>query len=406
MGEARIALKPQPKVPMISTLALHWHRLGGLMPGELDEGELAWLVSPHRHLSLLARRRAVLIVNRVRLFAFLFAVLTPLWSIVDFVVFPFQLWSELALMRFAACVAFACLVVCYRSNGDLFNAYRAIALLFAIPTVFYVASHTLLTFYQLSGISAAIGAGYAFLPFVLLGGLAIFPLTLIETFVVASPILICQAVSGYLRWAAMDWPSFAGAFWLLLLIAGVAGLAGICQLAFMIALVRQAIRDPLTGAFSRNSGMELLDLHFTNAARAHAPFSVAFLDLDRFKNINDEFGHEEGDRALTAMTSQLGHHMRHGDSLVRWGGEEFMLLMPGTSLMQAQVAIERLRAAGFGTRPEGGPITASVGIAERKSDRAREWKELVEIADRRMYRAKENGRDRVICEDQPTALSA
>lgn len=376
------------------------------MPGELDEGELGLLASPYGHMSLLTRRRASLIVNRVRLFAFLFAVLTPLWSIVDFVVFPFPLWRELALMRFAASIAFAFLVICYRSNGDLFDAYRAIALLFAIPTIFYVASHTLLTFYQLSGISAAIGAGYAFLPFVLLGGLSIFPLTLLETFVVASPILICQAVSGYLRWAAMDWPSFAGAFWLLLLIAGVSGLAGICQLAFMIALVRQAIRDPLTGAFSRNSGMELLDLHFTNSWRANAPFSVAFLDLDHFKRINDEFGHEEGDRALIAMTENVDRHMRHGDSLVRWGGEEFMLLMPGATLQQAHVAIERLRAAGFGIRPEGGPITASVGIAERQADRAKEWKELVDIADRRMYHAKEGGRDRVICEDAPMALSA
>ncbi len=376
------------------------------MPGELDEGELAMLASPYGHLPLLTRRRAALIVNRVRLFAFLFAVLTPLWSIVDFIVFPYPLWQELALMRFAACVAFAFLVVSYRSNGVLFDAYRAIALLFAIPTVFYVASHTLLTFYQLSGISAAIGAGYAFLPFVLLGGLAIFPLTLLETCIVASPILICQAVSGYVRWAAMDWPSFAGAFWLLLLIAGVAGLAGICQLAFMIALVRQAIRDPLTGAFSRNSGAELLDLHFTNAWRANTPFAVAFLDLDRFKRINDEFGHEEGDRALIAMTEQLSRHMRHGDALVRWGGEEFVLLMPGATLPQARLAIERLRSAGFGARPEGGPITASIGIAERGADNALEWKELVEMADRRMYRAKESGRDRIVCDDGPLALSA
>lgn len=382
-----------------------WQRLTGLMPGELNQGELSWLATPHRHLSLLARRRATLIVNRVRLFAFLFAVLTPVWSVVDFIVFPFPLWRELALMRFAACAAFASLLVYYRSNGDLFNAYRAMALLFAIPTVFYVASHTLLTYYDLTGMSAAIGAGYAFLPFVLLAGLSIFPLTLAESLVVASPILICQAVSGYLRWAAMDWPSFAGAFWLLVLITGVAALAGLCQLAFMIALVRQAIRDPLTGAFSRSSGTEIIDLHFTLARRANAPFAVAFLDLDHFKRINDQFGHEAGDRALITMTESVSRHLRHGDVLARWGGEEFLLIMPGTTIEQAETAIERVRRAGFGERPEGGRVTASIGIAESRADQAADWKDLVELADQRMYRAKQAGRDRVVSRE-PAQLGA
>lgn len=373
-----------------------WHRLTGLMPGELKQSELGWLFSPHRHLSLLARRRATLIVNRVRLFAFLFAVLTPMWSIIDFIVFPFPLWGQLAFMRFAASAAFASLLVYYRSNGDLFNAYRAMALLFAIPTVFYVASHTLLTHYQLTGMSAAIGAGYAFLPFVLLGGLAVFPLAIAESFVVASPILICQAVSGYLRWTAMDWPAFTGAFWLLVLITGVAALAGICQLAFMIALVRQAIRDPMTNAFSRSSGVEIIDLHFTMAQRANAPFALAFLDLDHFKRINDGFGHEAGDSALITMTERVSQHMRHGDVLARWGGEEFLLIMPGTGLEQARTAIERLRTSGFGERPEGGPVTASIGIAERRADNVGDWKRLVELADQRMYAAKQGGRDRVV----------
>lgn len=377
-----------------------WQRLTGLMPGELNQSELSWLVTPQKHLSLLARRRAVLIVNRVRLFAFLFAVLTPLWSVVDFVVFQFPLWRELALMRFAACGAFVGLLIYYRSNGDLFNAYKAMALLFAIPTVFYIASRTLLSYYELTGISAAIGAGYAFLPFVLLGGLSIFPLTLVESLVVASPILICQAVSGYVRWALVDWPSFAGAFWLLVLITGVAALAGVCQLAFMIALVRQAIRDPLTGVYSRSSGSELIDVHFTNAQRSDAPLAVAFLDLDHFKQINDSYGHEAGDLALIAMTRNVLQHMRHGDSVARWGGEEFLLIMPGATLSQAESAIERLRAAGFGTRPEGGPVTASIGLAERRADRVTDWKQLVELADQRMYQAKQGGRDRVVSGNQ------
>jgi GGDEF domain-containing protein len=85
------------------------------------------------------------------------------------------------------------------------------------------------------------------------------------------------------------------AFWLLALITGVSTLAGMSQLAFMIALVRQAIRDPLTGVFSRRSGEETLDLQFTIAQRSNAALSIAFIDLDHFKSINDSFGHEAGD---------------------------------------------------------------------------------------------------------------
>lgn len=384
-----------------------WQRLIGLMPGELQESEMGWLVSPRGHISLVTRRRATVIVNRVRLFAFLFALLTPLWSLVDFVVFPFPLWFNLALMRFAASAAFASLLLYYRPTGDLFNAYRAMALLFLIPTVFYVASHTLLTNYSLSGLSAAIGAGYAFLPFVLLAGLSIFPLTLVESLMISSPILVAQGVSGYLRWAAMDWPSFAGAFWLLLLITGVSMLAGTSQLAFMLALVRQAIRDPLTSVFSRRSGEEVMELQFTNATRHNASIAVAFLDVDHFKSINDVYGHEAGDKTLRDMTHAIGANLRRGDTLVRWGGEEFVLIMPNTDLARAEAALARLRKVGFGTRPDGHPITASIGVAERVADRADDWKSLVEMADQRMYRAKQAGRDSIVARDDvPDAASA
>jgi diguanylate cyclase (GGDEF)-like protein len=384
---------------MKSILDIVWQRLTGLMPGELKQSELSWLAFPRPHLSLLARRRATLIVNRVRLFAFLFAVLTPLWGVVDFIVFPFPLWLNLGLMRLLASAAFAALLIYYRPTGDLFDAYRAMALLFLIPTVFYVSSHTLLSSYQLSGLSAAIGAGYAFLPFVLLAGLSIFPLTLLENVIIASPILLAQAVSGYLRWPVLDWPSFAGAFWLLVLITGVSTLAGLSQLAFMIALVRQAIRDPLTGVFSRSSGEEVMELQFTIASRSGAPMAVAFFDIDHFKSVNDSFGHETGDKVLHDVTEIISSNLRGGDTLVRWGGEEFVVIMPNTDLPQAEAAMARLRNIGFGLRPDQARITASIGIAERVADQTDDWKSLIEIADQRMYRAKQNGRDQVVSKD-------
>lgn len=378
-----------------------WHRLIGLMPGELNAAELSWLISPHRHLALLSRRRADMIVNRVRLFALLFALLTPLWSIIDCLVFPFPLWFALAAMRVVAAAAFAALVVYYKPGGTLADAYRALAILFAIPTTFYLVSHVTLAAFDLRGISAAIGAGYAFLPFVLLAGFAIFPLTLAENLAFASPVLLAQALSGLLRWYTLDWPTFAGSFWLLTLLAGVSTLAGMSQLAFMIALVRQAVRDPLTGIFSRCSGEEMLELHFPAAVRAQAPLSVAFIDLDHFKRINDGFGHEAGDAALKNATEAITLNLRRGDILARWGGEEFVVLLPGTAMDQAVLVVQRIREQGLGVRPDGQPLTASIGLSERIQDQAADWRAMVEIADRRMYAAKSSGRDKIIATDHP-----
>jgi diguanylate cyclase (GGDEF)-like protein len=378
-----------------------WHRLIGLMPGELNAAELSWLISPHGHLALLSRRRADMIVNRVRLFALLFALLTPLWSIIDCLVFPFPLWFALAAMRVVAAAAFAALVVYYKPGGTLADAYRALAILFAIPTTFYLVSHVTLAAFDLRGISAAIGAGYAFLPFVLLAGFAIFPLTLAENLAFASPVLLAQALSGLLRWYTLDWPTFAGSFWLLTLLAGVSTLAGMSQLAFMIALVRQAVRDPLTGIFSRCSGEEMLELHFPAAVRAQAPLSVAFIDLDHFKRINDGFGHEAGDAALKNATEAITRNLRRGDILARWGGEEFVVLLPGTAMDQAVLVVQRIREQGLGVRPDGQPLTASIGLSERIHDQAADWRAMVEIADRRMYAAKSSGRDKIIATDHP-----
>ncbi|UAW98303.1 GGDEF domain-containing protein [Halopseudomonas nanhaiensis] len=380
---------------MLSLLDLLRNRLASLLPSELKTSELPRLLSPHRHALLLTQRRATMIVNRVRLFAFLFAVLTPAWSVVDWMVFPIELWFHLALQRLMVCLAFAGVLLFYRPSGQLFDAYRAIGILFAIPTVFYITSHYLLGSYQLTQFSAAVGAGYAFLPFVLMAGLAIFPLTLVENLVLAVVLLLAQALAGYLSWTTLNWPSFAGAFWLLMLIAGVTALACMSQLAFMIALVRQAIRDPLTGVFSRGSGEEILRLQWDAAERQNSALSVAFIDLDHFKSINDRFGHEAGDRALVGAARNMLASLRSSDSLVRWGGEEFLLIMPDTDMTQARRALERLMQQGWGSRPDGSRLTASIGLAERCYDRSAQPRALLDTADQRMYQAKQAGRDRL-----------
>lgn len=389
---------------MPSLIDLLSSRLASLLPSELKSNEFMKLVIPHRHSMLLSQRRATLIVNRVRMFAFLFAVLTPVWGIIDVMVFSYPLWLGLATFRLLACAAFVCLLLYYRPSGNLFDAYRAIALLFAIPTLFYIASHTLLGGYQLTQLSAMVAAGYAFLPFVLMAGLAIFPLTLLENIVMASVLLLAHALAGYLSWATLNWPSYAGGFWLLMLIAGVTALASLSQLAFMIALVRQAIRDPLTGVFSRGSGQEILTLQWDTARRHDTGLAVAFIDLDHFKPINDTFGHEAGDLVLRSCAQQMLSSLRSTDTLLRWGGEEFVVIMPDTDREQARLALERIVRRGLGMRPDGQAVTASIGLAERCIDFVESPAELLELADRRMYLAKSSGRNR-LCYESDEAVT-
>lgn len=381
---------------MKSTLHQIWHHAWATVLVEMSDQEITWLLRARHHISLLEKRRTTMIVSRVRLVAGLFALLTPLWIVVDVAAFPREVWLPLVLARIAATLAFCLVLLTAQKMNDMKDAYRSLGLLMAIPTAFFLFSYQHMAQFELHGIQAAFSTGYAFLPFVMLAGLSIFPLTLVEAIAFISPLLLMQIVSGAMRLHVLDWPTFAASFWLMLLIAGVATLAGLSQLAFIIVLVREAIRDGMTGCFSRQSGEELMELQFILSIRSSNPLTAAFIDLDHFKQVNDKFGHDAGDKALVNATDAIKEHLRMGDMLTRWGGEEFILIMPNTTAPMACKALTRVRESGFGMRPDGTPMTASIGVAERMRDDAGDWRQLVELADQRMYAAKQGGRDRVV----------
>ncbi|CAG0967044.1 partial putative diguanylate cyclase DgcC, partial [Rhodocyclaceae bacterium] len=317
-----------------------WHQAWTSVLVEMSDQELRWLLSARHHISLLQKRRTTMIVSRVRLVAGLFALLTPLWIVVDIAAFPREVWLPLVLARLAATGAFALITLMAHRMTNMRDAYRTLALLFAVPTAFFLFSYQHMSQFQLHGMQAAFSTGYAFLPFVMLAGLSIFSLTLAENIAFISPLMIMQAVAGYMRLPILDWPTFAASFWLMILIAGVSVLAGLSQLAFIIVLVREAIRDNMTGCFSRQSGEELLDLQFILSKRSDNPLTVAFVDLDHFKQVNDRFGHDAGDKVLISASDAIKEQLRMGDMLARWGGEEFILIMPNTTAPMACKALE------------------------------------------------------------------
>lgn len=382
-------------------LARLWYQAWSLILVEMTDQEIAWLARPRDHISLLAARRASMIISRVRLMAGLFAVLTPLWMVVDIWAFPKEVWWGLCVVRIAASAAFAFVLITLRGGCDIRRAYKSLGFLLGIPTGFYFFTYLHMSQFELEGLQEAFSVGYAYLPFVMLAGLSIFPLTMVESLVFAAPMLLIQAGAAAAKWPILNWPTFAASFWLLLLIGAVSLMAGVSQLAFMIVLVREAIRDGMTGCFSRNSGEELLELQYVISARSGNPLTLAFIDLDHFKEVNDTFGHDAGDKVLVEASNAIREKLRTGDMLTRWGGEEFVLIMPNTSADMACIALERIMANGLTCRPDGVPVTASIGLAERIKDTTENWQKLVEIADQRMYQAKVGGRNRIVGCPQP-----
>lgn len=364
--------------------------------GDLSLDQLRDLIHPRHHTTLIQRRRAVLIHSRVRMVAAAFAVLTPLWIIIDVMIFDWPLWGWLAALRVVASAGFGALALGYRITDDIGSAWRGLALLLAVPTLFFLFSHPVLNEREVSGISGAIGSGYAFLPFVMVAGLSVFPITAVEGLLFALPMLAAHLGAGLYGSLVFPFPHYLGALWLLVLIMVVATLAGMSQLHFMMALVDQASHDGLTGAFGRRIGEELLRIQFSYAQRSSQPLTLVFVDLDNFKQVNDRHGHDEGDRVLRDAAESLRAVLRTSDILIRWGGEEFLVVLPNTDTDGALRAIERLRTRGLAQRPDGTGQTASIGLAEFTEELPPDWETLVEVADHRMYVAKQSGKDRVV----------
>lgn len=167
---------------------------------------------------------------------------------------------------------------------------------------------------------------------------------------------------------------------------------------------RQALVDGLTGLANRRAAAEALRAEAARASRLQTPLAVVLADLDGFKDVNDEYGHAVGDEVLRAFADVLRQTLRESDVAGRWGGEEFLLLLPGADEEGAIRLAERIRAVLAGRSIPGAPglrITASFGVAE--SDGECGGDELVAAADSALYRAKRAGRDRVE-RAVPTAL--
>ncbi|MFN7966556.1 MAG: diguanylate cyclase [Acidobacteriota bacterium] len=173
-------------------------------------------------------------------------------------------------------------------------------------------------------------------------------------------------------------------------------------------LAHMALVDGLTGVPNRRSFDENLMRLGEHSRRFRHPFSVLMFDLDRFKGYNDTLGHEAGDQALKEVGRLLQSSIRGSDMAFRYGGEEFVCLLPETDVAGAMVVAERVRAAiesaaiSHPQNPPSGVLTVSIGVAMSDGGPSRS-EDVVGAADRCLYEAKRTGRNRIVAQQPATA---
>jgi diguanylate cyclase (GGDEF)-like protein len=263
----------------------------------------------------------------------------------------------------------------------------------AVTPLFYLVSDQWLNAYELSGAELVVAELYALLPFVMVAGLTLFPLTLIEFIAYGVPMFLVMLIAAMPE-SSSEIPQAVSTIWLFLLILGVALFASLSQLRYMLSQASTASYDVLTGMLTRRAGIEMLDLQFRLSSMSDNSLSILYFDLDNFKAVNDTYGHDAGDGVLKMASEQICKTVRKGDSVIRWGGEEFIVILPTADPNEANDVVTRIMLSGLGLRPEGKPVTASIGVAEVQADAAKDWKTMVELADQRMYAAKTEGRAR------------
>ena len=156
-----------------------------------------------------------------------------------------------------------------------------------------------------------------------------------------------------------------------------------------------ATRDPLTGSMNRRSYFEKFDTYFEDALRTGDSLSAFMVDIDHFKSINDNHGHAMGDEVLKQVAATLESNSRSTDVVCRYGGEEFSVLLPGTTIDQAAEVAEAMRKAIEDLKPEGLSVSASLGVSATCQN-PESPQDLLEHADKCLYVAKRSGRNQVV----------
>ncbi len=361
------------------------------------------IISARHHSDDFLETRAGYIAVRVRFMAFFYAIAVPLWTPVDYLLFNAEHFYAMLvpkLLLTTVLVPLGLLTLRKRSSTGIHIIF---ALILLAAGMFYFASMWILS----RGVAEPPLAGYSFMPFMMVSMLGIFPLTIGWGIALIAPILLIHlalvAALGQLMTI-----NTVNMLWVFVTLAGISLWVQSSQLMMLLKLYRESTRDPLTGMINRRVLMKRLHNEMDRVRYGGAGFCLLMFDLDRFKRINDNYGHMMGDHALKITAELLQKGLRQHDIVARFGGEEFVAVLPATSATAAIAVAERIRGACYATKvsaPNGDAIqlSTSVGVTEYETGEAIEL--TLNRVDESLYKAKELGRNRVVHSQSDAFLS-
>jgi len=360
----------------------------------LDGVRLTDIIWPRHHAEDFKNTRAEYVVVRLRFMLIFFTVAVLAWMLIDFYTLTREHFLSMALAR--VCVAGTLLLIWSLSVNN--QEPRQVSLLLALTMLAITLFYTMAMVILHTGNFEVPVLGYTVLPLMSIAVMGLFPATLLYSVGIIVMIMVFYIGVEFWFGTLGSLPTL-NFLWTLSMAAVVALWIETGQLVMLLRLYRESTRDPLTGLINRRILMKLLLAEVEMQQESGRCFSLLMIDLDRFKQVNDIHGHMVGDLVLQSSAQMMAHELRSTDIIARFGGEEFIAMLPGQNLHEAIPVAERIRQ-----QLENNPIetsegkeigiTTSIGVTEYQPG------ERIEITlsrvDEFLYKAKQAGRNRVI----------
>ncbi|NQZ51835.1 MAG: GGDEF domain-containing protein [Moritella sp.] len=352
------------------------------------------VVSTYNHSNDFIQTRNQYIVERLKLICLFFAISVPASSLFDFIVFDSALAKLLLVNRLIVSGVLIGLYQLIRRYRTVNMTRVVLTLSFLLPVLSYTATELLLT---QTMAYRDIPLSFTLTPYLIIAMLGLFPLTTSGGVVLLSVIALPLAILEYIQYTG-DYTAVIDKLWLFVLFGGICLWLQSGQMVMLMKLYRESTIDSLTGLINRRVLMRQVTEIAINSNAAQDSFSVMMFDLDYFKRVNDTYGHMVGDKVLVKLSSLLKRELRNSDVIARFGGEEFLVVMPHLELAQAtQVALrvaEAIRQSSVMTdEQQEVTFTTSIGVTQYIADEP--IAQLFKRVDDLLYQAKVQGRDRV-----------
>lgn len=362
----------------------------------LENNPLIDIISARYHSSDFNQTRANYIRGRLWLMCLFFAIAVPAFAIIDFFVLPQAQAIEMLFARIALSLALLFIVFVLRKPTSVPLLRVSSLIAFLLPSLFYL--HSMNNFAEVN--IEQLPIVYVMLPYLIVAMLGLFPLTILGGLTLTAIIFVPFISFELSQYQSSLWPVI-NAVWLFTLFAGISLWLQTSQLSMLMKLYRESTVDPLTKLINRRVLMRVTEKEQIKLRQQGTALSIIMFDLDKFKRINDEYGHQVGDQVLIMTANVMKQVLGKSNTAARFGGEEFVGVLPRVTLSKAIEVAELLANTLKAERVilannKELKVTASVGVIQCKPGESMEA--AFKRVDDLLYVAKDTGRDKVVSE--------